>query len=133
MTVTVSVPDAQTEKFFKLVLKYASCSTDVRINMDATLTDVVCKTAEGHSVPGCIAAARYVAGLGSRADQLLGSDDIKRAKVCEASCASEIWERNWARGASWLPCVFRLGSRFTSAHQKGLMPAFDGMIVSEEQ
>jgi len=75
------VPDSQSEKILTLIHSYSSCSNDISISLDGTKEEVGFATSDGVQVKGLIAAARYIAGQSSRADQLLGTNEIERAKV----------------------------------------------------
>lgn len=86
MPVQFSVPDVLSERLLKLISDYASCSKDsISITVDPTRSEVDFVTADGTSVKGVVAAARYVASLGSRADQLLGSNehDCAKVRICD--------------------------------------------------
>lgn len=74
-------PDCQSKKVLTLIHAYSSCSNDISIKLDGTKEEVGFVTSDGVQVKGLIAAARYIAGQSPRADQLLGTDEIERAKV----------------------------------------------------
>lgn len=83
MSVQVIVPNPDTEAFFRLLVKYASCSCDIKITCDGKERNVMFTSEEGKVLSGSIAAARYIASKGTRCDQLLGSTNEDRSKVSE--------------------------------------------------
>lgn len=83
MAVQVTVPHAETEKFFSLLIKYTSCSCDINVTIDVKERNVKFTTVEGKVLTGSIAAARYIASKGTRSDQLLGTTNEDRSKVSE--------------------------------------------------
>lgn len=83
MSFTVSVPDVQIANLLMLIKDYAICNCDVKISRDPQNRIVEFYSTEGKRLTGGIAAARYVASLGTRSVQLLGNTIEERSKIAE--------------------------------------------------
>lgn len=121
MSVEVTVPHAENEKFFNLLTKYASCSCDINVTVDEKERNVKFTTVEGKALTGIIAAARYVASKGTRSDQLLGTTNEDRSKVSEILTLSRTMVRDQLDGQlelfnKWLQSrTFLVGHSITLA------------------
>ena len=83
MSTVISVPDSHLESLLTLIKNYAICNCDITILRDPKYGNVKFQTSEGKSLSGSIAAARYIASLGSRSAQLLGNNAEDRSKIAE--------------------------------------------------
>jgi aminoacyl tRNA synthase complex-interacting multifunctional protein 1 len=80
---SVTVPDTENEKLFTLIKGYSACKDDLQIVRDYSTSNVEFQATDGRKLTGSIAAARFVASLGSRSDQLLGNSIADRSKISE--------------------------------------------------
>lgn len=83
MSIAISVPDGHSESLLTLIKDYSICNCEINISRDKNQETVQFSTEEGKKLTGGIAAARYVASLGSRSSQLLGNSPEDRAKIAE--------------------------------------------------
>lgn len=121
MSIAISVPDVHSESLLTLIKDYAICNYEIKISRDKIYETVQFNTEDGKKLTGGIAAARYVASLGSRSAQLLGNSPEDRSKIAEVISLTSFMSKGILDGQlemldSWLENrTFAVGKMVTLA------------------
>lgn len=76
----ITVPDVETERLLNLIASYSGVKISTKVQ---NTTDTTFKGPDGKPVTGTHTAARHIASLSSKADQLLGQSPEQQAKISE--------------------------------------------------
>lgn len=121
MSPSISVPDVQAESLLLLIKDYANCQCDIEFTRNPQSSTIELKTVEGKRLRGGIAAARYLASQGSRANQLLGDSIEQSSKIAEIISltrfmSAEILDDQLEVFNNWLKSrTFLVGNKVTLA------------------